>query len=59
MLEVMKLVTPDEATTILGILEDLVGEDDFSQAYSYETRMKIYGLIKKFGGTYFGKDYAE
>ena len=49
-------LTSDEAVTILGILEDLVGEDDFVSCYSLETRMTVYGLIRKLGGTYFGKE---
>ena len=52
-------LTSDEATIVLGILEDLADEDDFPQGYTLDVRLRIYGLIRKLGGTYFGKHYAE
>lgn len=40
---------------LLGILEDLSQEDDVNDAFTIQERIVIKAIIRKLGGTYFGK----
>ena len=48
------LLTADEYSVLLGLLEDTTQADDIEDAYSVKDRMIIKSIIKKLGGTYFG-----
>ena len=48
-------LTQYEQSVLLGILEDLSQEDDIIDSYYVQERIAIKDIIKKLGGTYFGK----
>ena len=49
------MLTADEWSTLLGILEDIVQADDIHDAFPIQSRIAIESIIQKLGGTYFGK----
>lgn len=49
------ILTAEEYSILLGLLEDIAQEDDVNEAYPIQTRIVIKDVIQKLGGTYFGK----
>lgn len=48
-------LTEKEQITLLGILEDIVQEEDINEVFPIQERIFIRSIIQKLGGTYFGK----
>lgn len=48
------ILTAEEYSILLGLLEDISQEDDVNEAYPIQTRIAIKDIIQKLGGTYFG-----
>ena len=48
-------LTENEQISLLGVLEDLSQEDGIEEWIQFETRIAVVSIIKKLGGTYFGK----
>ena len=49
------MLTADEWSILLGILEDISQADDIHDVFPLQFRIAIESIIKKLGGTYFGK----
>ena len=48
------MLTAEEWSILLGLLEDISQEDDVNEVYPIQTRIAIKDIIQKLGGTYFG-----
>ena len=48
------MLTAEEWSILLGLLEDAAQSDDVNEVYPIQTRIAIKGIIQKLGGTYFG-----
>ena len=48
-------LTEKEQITLLGLLEDISQADDVHKAFPLQSRIAISSIIKKLGGTFFGK----
>ena len=48
-------LTDSEKISLLGNLEDLIQEDDDEHFLAADTRRDIVNIIRKLGGTYFGR----
>lgn len=49
------VLTAEEYTVLLGLLEDIAQEEDVQEAFSIQSRMSIKSIIRKLNGTYFGQ----
>lgn len=49
------ILTAEEYSILLGLLEDISQEDDVNEVYSNQTRIVIKDIIQKLGGSYFGR----
>lgn len=48
------VLTAEEYSVLLGLLEDIAQEEDVQEAFSIQSRTAIKSIIQKLGGTYFG-----
>ena len=48
-------LTDSEKISLLGNLEDLIQEDDDEHFLATDTRQDIVNIIRKLGGTFFGR----
>lgn len=48
------MLTAQEWSILLGLLEDISQEDDINEVFPIETRIAIKSIIQKLGGTFFG-----
>ena len=52
---VILILTEEEYSILLGLLEDISQSEDVEDVFPVQYRMALKSIIQKLGGTYFGK----